>query len=276
MYWRKIPARIVIGAMFIMGVATHISGFGVLVEQYDFSGPLISLFYFYIAATLVGAGWATDVRLVTALAIVPFAQVLDTGTLYFHASYAFYSPEPTLSVIQMALLITLCIWISGRVGERIARHARVLAVLAFVVANICALVGSIWGDVVGTTLWGPGYFRNDSGMTWQENAAAREAFNVLRDTFELNALVISDQLYSILWAAALAAMAIWAALRNQRGLFLTTVTFASLHAYTQMYESFSNEPLSYVIGGLAAIPLAWGMWRLNIWLLGRAQQTASD
>ena len=36
----------------------------------------------------------TDVRLVTALAIVLFAQILDTGTFYFGA-YVFYSPEQT-------------------------------------------------------------------------------------------------------------------------------------------------------------------------------------
>ncbi len=30
-----------------------------------------------------------------------------------------------------------------------------------------------------------------------------------------------------------------------------------------MFENSADEPLAYVIGGLAAIPLAFGLWRLN-------------
>ncbi|MEL6978006.1 MAG: cisplatin damage response ATP-dependent DNA ligase, partial [Pseudomonadota bacterium] len=45
-------------------------------------------------------------------------------------------------------------WIARHRPERIARHARVLAVLGFVVANLCALVGSLFGDYVGETIWG--------------------------------------------------------------------------------------------------------------------------
>jgi hypothetical protein len=41
------------------------------------------------------------------------------------------------------------------------------------------------------------------------------------------------------------------------------MTFGGIHAYTQAFETFYDEPLAYVIGGLAAIPLAWGLWRLN-------------
>ena len=41
------------------------------------------------------------------------------------------------------------------------------------------------------------------------------------------------------------------------------MTFGGIHAYTQMFESFGDEPLAWALGGLAAIPLAWGLWRLN-------------
>lgn len=47
---------------------------------------------------------------------------------------------------------------------------------------------------------------------------------------------------------------------------ILAMIFAGIRAYTQMFESFSDEPLAYVIGGLAAIPLAFGLWRLNnVW-----------
>ena len=49
----------------------------------------------------------------------------------------------------------------------------------------------------------------------------------------------------------------------------TALTFAAIHAYTQLFESFGDEPLAYFIGGLAAIPLAWGLWRLNGWITAK-------
>ncbi len=259
-----LTARFVTGSILLMGLAVHIVGLGYLLDQGQVSGVLVSLFYLYAAVLLFASGWLTNVRLVSALAIIPFAQMLDTGTFYFHAAYAFYSPEPTLSILQMALLIALCVWAAKSMPERTARHVRVLGVLAFVIANLCALVGSLWGDVVGETIWGPGHYRYDADMTWQE-------FGDLREAFELTALVISENVFSVLWAVALAGMIFWSAQRSQRGLFNTAITFAAIHAYTQMFESFGDEPLAYVLGGIAAIPLAWGMWRLNHWIVGKEQ-----
>ncbi len=263
----NIKARFVSGSILLMGGAMHLGGVAFLLEQNSISGMPISLFYLYATFAVAGAGWITNVRFVTALAIIPFAQALDTGTFYFHAAYAFYSPESTLSILQMSLLIGLCIWAGGRLEERTTRHLRILTIMAFIVANLCALVGSLWGDFVGETTWGPGYSRYGSGVeTWQE-------WRALRDAFRETAFYISEEIYAILWALILVAMAAWAAFGNRRGLFNTTLTFIGIHAYTQMFESFGDEPLAYVIGGLAAIPLAWGMLQLNHWLVTRADQS---
>ena len=54
-------------------------------------------------------------------------------------------------------------------------------------------------------------------------------------------------------------------------MYNAALTFAAIHAYTQFFESFWDQPLAYVIGGLTAIPLAWGMWRLNHWLVARTK-----
>jgi hypothetical protein len=70
-------------------------------------------------------------------------------------------------------------------------------------------------------------------------------------------------MYSIVWAILLILAAFWSAHTNRRGIFNAAMTFGAIHAYTQVFETFYNEPLAYVIGGLAAIPLAWGLWRLN-------------
>ncbi|WP_299352293.1 hypothetical protein [uncultured Shimia sp.] len=265
--FKATSTRFVTGAILLMGVAMHIFGVGFLLHQEQISGPLMSLFYLYVTGALIAAGWVTDVRLVTALAIAPFAQVLDTGTYYFTAAYVFYSPEATLSILQMSALIGLCLWLALRLPERSSRHAVVLAVMAFIVANLCALVGSIWGDVVGETIWGPGSWRRSRDMSWEDWSAAQEAF---RGT----TLIVSEQVYAIIWAMALAVIIAWSTHGNRRGLFNTALTFAGIHGYTQVFESFYSEPLAYVIGGLAAIPLAWGIWRLNLWIVTRANGSA--
>lgn len=259
MLFGGLTARFVAGAILLMGVATHLGGLGYLLAEAGRDGIVVSLFYLYCTAAIAAVGWITDVRLITALAIVPFAQALDTGTFYFHAAYVFHSPEPTLSILQMAALIALGLWVSARLDDRDQRHIGVVLVMAFVVANLCALVASLWGDTVGETLWGPDWLDD---MTWEEWDAAR-------DLFRESTLHISANVYAVLWAIALATMIGWAAHKKLRGLFNTALTFAAIHAYTQMFETFGDEPLAFVIGGLAAIPLAWGMWRLNHWIVAR-------
>ena len=254
-------ARFVLGTVLLMGLSMHLGGLEILAQLHDLGPPWRNLLLLYYALALAGTGWQLNVRLITAAALIPFAQILETGTAYFHAVYAFYSPEPTLTILQMGLLIAACMWGVVRVSERDARHLRILAVMGFIIANLCALVGSIWGDVVGEHLWGPGRYRDG----W----ADYETYSAARDSFRDAALTIPELTYSILWAMTLLATIIWAASRTQRGLFNAALTFAAIHFYTQMFESFADEPLAYVIGGLGAIPLAWGVWRLNQWMVAR-------
>ncbi|MEM8537458.1 MAG: hypothetical protein AAGF56_06310 [Pseudomonadota bacterium] len=259
--WRftigQVQLRFAYGAALLMAACMHISGAYVTAEQFALSGWPMPLIHAYVTALLVGLGLRLDVRFITALAIAPFAQMLDTGTYYFHAAYVFYSPESTLSILQMSVLIGLCLWAVTKGGPVIKRQAGVLMIMGFVVANLCFLVGSLWGDVVGSHVWGPTYadFEGD----WQ-------AYNVAKDAFAETAFVINEHVYSIVWALALGAVIIWSAFANRRGLFNAGMTMAGIHAYTQMFETFYDEPLAYVIGGLVAIPLAFGLWRLNtVW-----------
>lgn len=262
-------ARILWGAGLLMGLAMHLTGLGIVLYQASVSGPGKSLFYLYATTAIVAAGWLIDVRLVTALAIVPFAQALDTGTAYFHAAYVFYSAEPTLSILQMSLLVAVGLHIARRGDDRTARHAMILAVMAFIVANLCALVGSLFGDVVGETVWGPDAYDWNPELDWEDQQAEQEAHRADVEAFRDSALVIPEGVYSAVWAVVLAGLLFWAAHRNLRGLFNATMTFGAIHAYTQLFETYGDEPVAWVVGGLAAIPLAWGMWRLNRWIADR-------
>jgi hypothetical protein len=262
-------AHFVTGAILLMGLAMHLAGVALLLDRASVSGAPIGAFYLYATLAIVSAGWLMDVRLVTALAIVPFAQALDTGTFLTQSVYVFRSPEPTLSIIQMAALISICIWVVANQNERTARHAQVLAIMAFIVANLCDLVGSLWGDWVGATIWGPKYPHPWSDSAFEEWRAARASF---KET----ALFLSGEIYSLLSAAALAALIVWSAHKCQRGLFNASITFAGIHLYTQVFESFYDEPLAYVIGGIVAIPIAWIVWQLDHWIVKRRALKATS
>lgn len=242
------------GFLMLAGLALHLGGaYGLAYAQGVGGLPRMAL-HLYAAGLVAGAGWLTDVRFVTALAIAPFAQMLDTSTAYFHAAYVFYSPEPTLSILQMGLAVAVCLWVLRTRPVRDGRHAGILAILAFVVGNLCFLVGSLWGDTVGDS-WVIAALE-DRYHDWEAVWAGRQAFSE-------RALHIPAGVFALVWAAGLAACAIWAARSHQRGLFNAAMTFGAIHAYTQVFESFGDNPLAWVIGGLAAIPLAWGLWRLN-------------
>ncbi|MDX5359211.1 MAG: hypothetical protein LPK12_15900, partial [Rhodobacterales bacterium] len=247
--------RFVTGFLIVAGVGLHLAGLYLLGQAQGVSGVPVMVLNLYAALLVAGVGWLVDVRFLTALAVVPFAQALDTGTFYFHAAYVFYSPEPTLSIVQMSAAIALCLWIMARRPERDDRHAGMFAIMAFIVANLCFLVGSLWGDTVGES-FAMTALRAQHPNDWEAVWAGRTAFHD-------HALHIPEGVFAVIWAALLAACAIWAAHTLRRGLFNAAVTFGAIHAYTQAFESFGDQPLTWVIGGLAAIPLAWGVWRLN-------------
>jgi len=255
-----LTTRFVQGTIGLMGVALHLGGLAHLIGEAGATGIIPPLFYLYATASLVLAGWLIDVRLITALAIVPFAQALDTSTFYFHAAYVFYSPESTLTILQMSMAVVAGLYLANTTSERTARHARIGVSMAFIVANLCALVGTLWGDMVGEHIWGPGRYTSRAFADY-------ETFQAARDAFRDSALHISADVYTVVWGLALAGIVFWAAHRSNRALFNAGITFAALHVYTQIFETFFDEPLAYVIAGFSAVALAWGMWRLNqAWL----------
>lgn len=245
------------GSVALMGVMLHLAGLGLVLE--DAGGPATFAAYGYTALLIAAAGVLLDVRVVTALAIVPFAQMMDTGTAYFHAAYVFYSPEPTLTILQMGALIALCVWLGLCLEDRYGRHAGILAIMATVVANLAFLVASLWGDTVGASFFHQPW---DPEMTWQQRNAARAAY-------EAQLFHISEHVFTVVWAVLLTGAAYWAATANRRGLFNTAITFGAIHGYTQVFETLSDEPLAWALAGLSAVPLAWGMWRLNEMLSAR-------
>jgi len=242
------------GSILLMTAAMHISGLYLWSGAAEMSGAVVPMIHLYVAVVTFAVGMFVDVRFITALAIIPFAQMLDTGTFYWNAMYAFYSPETTLSIVQLSVAMAACVAVAGMLTDRFRRHTHMFGIMAFIIANMCFLVGSLFGDIVGSHIWGPGY---------RDYSDDYQIYRDAKDAFEASALVISENIYSIVWAILLILAAFWAAQTNRRGIFNAAMTFGGIHAYTQAFETFYDEPLAYVIGGLAAVPLAWGLWRLN-------------
>ncbi len=251
-----------LGAVLLMGAAMHLWGLGVLLHRADRSGSLgpalpwaIALFWLHASAVLALSGWRTGLRAVTALAILPFAQLLATGAFYAGSAYVFVSEEPTLSILQMSALLAACLVLQRRAPPRIARHAAILAIMAFVTANLCALVGSLGGDVIGSSWTAPRLADFQTAApgtaTREEINAAFDAFLEARQAFYETARRIPAGTYALAWAAALAALGIWSAATLRRGLFNTAVTFAAIHAYTQLMETLDAAPLAWLLAGLS-------------------------
>ena len=246
--------RFTTGAITLAGVALHLTGAGLMID--GLSGLPVAALYLYATALIAAAGTFVNVRAVTALAIAPFAQVFDTGTAYFHAAYVFYSPEPTLTILQMGAAMGLLGWAMSRLPERTGRHAGILAIVAAVVGNLAFLVASLWGDEIGMSFFRDQAPRYSDFENWQDHQAAYELW---KEQF----IQVSEHVFSAIWAVLLIVGAWIAAATHRRGLFNASVTFLGIHAYTQLFETFSDEPMVYALGGLAAIPAAWGLWRLN-------------
>jgi len=218
-------AKFLTGSLTVMGMGLHIAGLYLWGGAADISGLPVSMIHLYVAAVLMAVGMFIDVRLITALAIVPFAQVLETGTFYWSAMYAFYSPESTLSILQLSVAMAVCVALSTLLADRWRRHTHIFGIMAFIVANLCFLVGSLFGDVVGSHMWGPGT------SSWRYDGTYEE-FQIARDAFEATAITISDHVYSIVWAVLLIAAAFWSATTHRRGIFNAAMTFGGIHAYT--------------------------------------------
>ncbi|MGF1503081.1 MAG: hypothetical protein ACFBSD_14820 [Paracoccaceae bacterium] len=235
----------------VIGAGAHLTGvFGLE------GAPELAWVALAWAGVVLGAtGAFLDIRLLSALAVVAFAATLsDTG--YSHASYSLAVYEPTLVILMMAAIGAGAYALSGRT-ERIARHARIVGLMAFVWGNIAFWVGSLWGDRIGSEILGPrrsAFPDTDAG--WTAYHAAGEA--------HLARLVeIPDTAFAILWAVLLVATALWAGLTARRSIMNAAVTFGAIHLYTQWLERFDASPGSIILAGISAILAAWGVRELN-------------
>ncbi len=244
--------RFAAGSILLMGLAMHLTGLGLAVED---AGDWWRVPVFLYAALIVGgAGVLLDVRIVTAFAILPLVALLAIGDHYLDLMTVICPPEATLTLILMTVVAWAGFARAGSLSAIRARHAITLATLAVIFANVCFFVGAYFGDGVGQVFLERPFW--DATLSKPENDAV---FRAYRQGF----LFIPEEVFAPLWAIVLAVAAFWGARTNRRGVLNAAMTFGGIHAFGQVFDHFSDEPLAWAIAGLIAIPVAWGMWKLN-------------
>ncbi|WP_417677609.1 hypothetical protein [Pseudodonghicola sp.] len=268
--WRWGPARLrlLAGWLCFLGLAAHLGG---LLLASDTGVPQW-LLYHYAGGLLILCGLALDIRAVTALAILPLGAALSARSFAEGEIGAMAIYESTLTILQMALLAGLCLWAASAVGRRLGRHAEVLGSLAFVWMNAAFWVGSVWGDVVGVTLWGPKWSELSATPYYQADEALQQSFRATQEAYEATAPHIPEGAFALVWTLVLIAAGLWAATRTRRAVFNTVITFGTLHLYTQYFMRIDTTPGTVVVAGLIAIAIAYGAWRLNGGLKARQRR----
>ena len=227
-------------------IAALLLGFGIILNSqgYHFTtsgadhAPLLGFdnALLLVAALFAAAAALARSSLLAALAVLVLFVLLGSSSAYGHAFYELEVRQPFLTVVAFAGLA---------LGSHVAAHhvrtrhgpgdwdrllTTVARTSAFLV-NLGFWVGSLWGDDLD---W----------LAYAHSGVPAVAF-------------------SIGWAAALAAVAVWGGTTNRRWVLNLVTVFAGIHFYTQWFEHLGATPASLLAAGLIVLVFAVVLWRLN-------------
>jgi hypothetical protein len=114
-------------------------------------------------------------------------------------------------------------------------------------------VGSLWGDYpleawVAPDIMSPPF--------------NKDAWDALR-AWRASALFISRDVFTVVWALALAEVGAWGAARGRRGAVNMAAVFGGIHFYTQWFERLRATPETVIVAGIMAVAIAFALWRYN-------------
>ena len=204
-------------------VGALMTGGGIVTEA---KGSLLSILS--VTAIFAAAGILAKSSLLAILATLCLSASLGARTGYFHASYYLVIQEPALTVVLFSILAIGLYQLSKKLTSDYERLAIASARTGVFLVNFGFWVGSLWGE------------RSDQ----------RE-------------IIIPDEVFAVLWAAAIIATAVWAWKRNRRWVLNTVATFGGIHFYTQWFEHLGASPGTVLIAGLLTLGFALGLRSIN-------------
>ncbi|MET3924811.1 hypothetical protein [Devosia sp. 2618] len=133
----------------------------------------------------------------------------------------------TISIVILAALVLGLYILSLRLPHAYERLAIIAMRTAILLVNVAFFLGSLLGD---------------------------------------SSLGLSSVFFSIAWALAMAAFAIWAVFANRRWVVNTMAVFGAIHFFTQWFSALGAQPLSILGGGLLLIAFGLGLAWFNRWV----------
>lgn len=213
----------------------------------------------FIAMITVAGAIAFRNHVLAALAPIAVANLVGAGTAYWHASYALYVSEPTVTLLLFGALAALLFRLRPRLPDNLAGGALIAARVSFVMMNLGFWVGSLWGDHLGA-LW---------------LAPTVETWTTAYRTWEAGAFFVPEIAFSLAWPVVLA-LTLYIGLRtHHRFIANASVVFLAIHAYTQFFEALRYNAEALVIGGAGLIVLGIVLFRFDRWQRERTSASAA-
>ena len=204
-------------------VGALMMGGGITVEA---QGSLVSILL--VTAIFAAASILAKSGLLAVLATLMLSASIGAKTGYFHATYFLVVEEPLITIILFCALSIGLFQLSKILPADYERIAIASSRTGVFLVNFGFWIGSLWGD------------RTETG-----------------------AVIVSDTIFSIVWAVALIAAAIWAWQVNRRWLLNVVAVFGGIHFYTQWFETLGASPGTVLIAGLLALGFAVGLKAVN-------------
>lgn len=204
-------------------VGALMMGGGITIEA---KGSLFSILL--VTAIFAIASILVKSGLLAVLATLMLSASIGAKTGYFHASYFLVIQEPIVTVILFSVLAVGLFQLSKTLSADFERIAIASSRTGVFLVNFGFWIGSLWGD------------RTETG-----------------------AVIVSDTVFSLVWAIALVAAAIWAWQVNRRWLLNIVAVFGGIHFYTQWFENLGASPSTVLIAGLLALGFAIGLKSIN-------------
>jgi hypothetical protein len=197
---------------------------------------------FLVTAVLAVASIVARSGLLMVAAVLALSECLGARTGYWHATYALSISEPTVTIVVFSLLALVTYHVSKHFKSAYERLALMAARTSVFLVNFGFWIGSLWGDPLLLPRHLAGKLPADSGLA---------------------PVVLPPWLFSVGWALALLATAIWATRAGRRWVVNVAAVFGAIHFYTQWFDKLGPTPLSFLLGGLLMLAIAFGLWTLN-------------